>query len=108
MGDLLTLTDKNFEDEVIKSQIPVLIDFWAAWCAPCYMVAPIVEELAEEYDGKLKVGKLDVDSHGSIAQRYKVLAIPTLLIFKEGKVVSQIIGATPKKDLKHHIDKILA
>jgi thioredoxin 1 len=108
MGDLLALTEKNFEDEVIKSQVPVLIDFWAEWCAPCHMVSPIVEELAKEYNGKLKVGKLDVDANGSIAQRYKILAIPTILIFKKGQVASQIIGAAPKKDIRSNIDKVLA
>lgn len=108
MGNLLALTEKNFEDEVIKSKVPVLIDFWAEWCAPCHMVSPIVEELAKEYDGKLKVGKLDVDANGSIAQRYKILAIPTILIFKKGQVASQIIGAAPKKDIRSNIDKVLA
>ncbi len=106
--NLLTLTDKNFEEEVLKSDIPVLIDFWAEWCTPCHMVSPIVEELAKEYNGKLKVGKLDVASNGSIAQQYKIMAIPNLLIFKEGKVVSQIIGAVPKKDITSEIDKVLA
>ncbi len=108
MGEQIQLTDQNFEDEVIKSDTPVLVDFWAEWCGPCHMIAPIVKELAAEYDGKLKVGKLDVDAYGSIAQRFRILSIPTVIIFKNGQVASQIVGAVPKKDLKQHIEKSLA
>jgi len=108
MSDLLQITDQNFETEVLKSDKPVLIDFWAQWCGPCRMIAPIVEELASEYNGKLKVAKLDVDAYGSIAQQYKILSIPTVMIFKDGKVASQIVGAVPKKDLVKHVEKVLA
>ena len=89
MAELTKLTDQNFEDEVVKSDVPVLVDFWAEWCNPCRMIAPIVEELATEYDGKLKVCKLDVDAHGSIAQQFKILSIPTVIIFKDGKEIKR-------------------
>jgi len=89
-------TDQNFEDEVIKSDIPVLVDFWAIWCGPCKMIAPIVEQLAEELSGKVKIGKLDVDSNQQTSIKYGIRGIPTLLIFKDGKVVDTIVGAVPK------------
>lgn len=103
MANTLVLNDQNFEDEVVKSDIPVLIDFWAEWCAPCRMIAPIVEELAAEYDGKIKVGKLDVDNNPQVSMNYGIRSIPTLLIFKDGNPVEQITGAVPKKVI---IDKI--
>lgn len=90
-------TDDNFESEVLKSDKPVLIDFWAVWCSPCKIIAPIVEELANEYDGKVKIGKLDVDSNQQTSIKYGVRSIPTLLIFKDGKLKDTIIGAVPKK-----------
>jgi len=108
VGEMIKLTDQNFESEVVKSEIPVLVDFWAEWCGPCRMIAPIVEEFAKEYNGKLKVCKLDVDAHGSIAQQFKILSIPTVIVFKDGKVASQIVGAVPKKEFQKHIDKVLA
>jgi thioredoxin 1 len=89
-------TDQNFEEEVIKSDIPVLVDFWAVWCGPCKMIAPIVEQLAEELSGKVKIGKLDVDSNQQTSIKYGIRGIPTLLIFKDGKVVDTIVGAVPK------------
>jgi thioredoxin 1 len=92
----LTFTDDNFEAEVIKSDIPVLIDFWAAWCGPCRMIAPIVEELAVEYEGKFKIGKLDVDENQQTAIKYGVRSIPTVLLIKDGEVKETIIGAVPK------------
>ncbi len=107
MGEMIKLTDQNFDSEVIKSEIPVLVDFWAEWCGPCRMIAPIVEEFAKEYNGKLKICKLDVDAHGSIAQQFRILSIPTVIIFKDGKVASQIVGAVPKKEFQKHIDKVL-
>lgn len=91
------ITDDNFKSEVIDSDKPVIIDFWAVWCGPCKMIAPIVEELAVEYDGKIKVGKLDVDSNQQTSIKYGVRSIPTLLIFKDGKLKDTIIGAVPKK-----------
>jgi thioredoxin 1 len=102
----VTLTDENFETEVIKSNIPVLIDFWAVWCGPCRIIAPIVEELAKEYDGKIKIGKLDVDNNQQAAIRYGVRSIPTLLIFKDGKVVDTIIGAVPKNHLVQKLNAV--
>ena len=98
------ITDANFQKEVLNSDKPVLVDFWAVWCAPCKMVAPVVEELAKEYDGKLKVGKLDVDSNQEVSMKYGIRSIPTLMVFKGGKVVEQIIGAVPKRNL---VEKVI-
>lgn len=89
----VVVTQNNFEAEVLKSEIPVLVDFWAGWCMPCKMIAPILEDLAESYAGKLKVAKLEVDDAPGIAEEYKIISIPTLLIFKEGKVVNKYVGA---------------
>jgi len=101
------ITDSNFQNEVLNSDKPVLLDFWAEWCGPCKMIAPVVEELAKEYDGKLKVGKVDVDSNQQTSMQYGVRSIPTLLIFKGGKVVDQLIGAVPKKMLAEKVTKHL-
>ncbi len=103
----IELTNSNFQSEVIESSIPVLVDFWATWCGPCRMIAPVIEELASEYDGKLKVGKVDVDNYQQLAMQYGIRSIPTLLIFKNGTVVEQIIGAVPKKALVDKISKHL-
>ncbi len=94
-----TFTDQNFEEEVIKSNLPVLVDFWAVWCGPCKMIAPIVEQLADELSGKVKIGKLDVDSNQETSIKYGIRGIPTLLIFKDGKVVDTIVGAVPKANI---------
>lgn len=92
----VTITDQNFETEVLKSSQPVLIDFWAVWCGPCRAIAPVVEQLAGEYEGKVKIGKLDVDENPETAVKYGVRSIPTLLLFKNGQVVDTIIGAVQK------------
>jgi thioredoxin 1 len=103
----LELNETNFEQEVLKATIPVLVDFWAVWCGPCKMIAPIVDEFAVEYEGKLKIAKVDVDNQQQIAMQYGVRSIPTLLIFKSGKVVEQIVGAAPKKLLVEKLSKHL-
>jgi thioredoxin 1 len=103
----VTITDDNFNVEVLQSDKPVLIDFWAVWCGPCKMIAPIVEELAVEYDNKVKIGKLDVDNNQQSAIKYGVRSIPTLLIFKNGKVADTIIGAVPKVHIKQKLDSVL-
>lgn len=107
MADL-KLTDQNFKQEVLDSKDPVLVDFWAEWCQPCRIVSPIVEELAKDYEGKLKVGKLNVDENGATAQSYGVMSIPSLLIFKNGEVVKTMIGAQSKDNFKREIDSILS
>lgn len=106
MADV-TFTDQNFEQEVLKSETPVLVDFWAAWCAPCRIVSPVVEELAKEYEGKIKVGKLNVDENPQSSSSYGVMSIPTLLIFKGGKPVKTMIGAQGKENFKKGIDEVL-
>jgi thioredoxin 1 len=98
------ITDANFEQEVIKSEIPVLLDFWAVWCGPCKMIAPFVEEISGEYSGKVKVGKVDVDNNPQISMQFGIRSIPTLLVFKNGKVVDQIIGAVPKNSITSKLD----
>lgn len=101
------ITDDNFENEVIKSDKPVLIDFWAVWCGPCKLIAPIVEEIAVEYDRKIKVGKLDVDSNQQTSIKFGVRSIPTLLLFKDGKLKETIIGAVPKKNIVEKLNSAL-
>jgi thioredoxin 1 len=101
----IEITDANFETEVLKSPTPVLVDFWAVWCGPCKAIAPVVEEMASEYNGKLKVGKMDVDNNPDVPMRYGVRGIPTLMVFKGGKVVEQIVGALPKKAI---VEKVQA
>ncbi len=103
----MEMTDANFDAEVLKSDKPVLVDFWAVWCGPCKMIAPTVEELANEYEGKLKVGKVDVDNNQQVAQKFGVRSIPTLLIFKGGRVVEQVVGAVPKRALVEKLTKHL-
>lgn len=98
------ITDNNFDQEVLKSDIPVLVDFWAVWCGPCKMIAPVVEELAGEYQGKVKIGKLDVDNNPNTAMKYGIRSIPTLLIFKNGNIVDQIVGAVPKNTISQKLE----
>ncbi|PYV83549.1 MAG: thioredoxin [Acidobacteria bacterium] len=99
-GNLFEFTDNNFESEALKSDKPVLVDFWAPWCAPCRMVGPIIEELAGNYSDKIKVGKLNTDDNPGIASRYGIMSIPTILLFKNGEIVERIVGAAPKKDFE--------
>lgn len=103
-----TFTDQNFEEEVIKSNLPVLVDFWAVWCGPCKMIAPIVEQLADELSGQVKIGKLDVDSNQETSIKYGIRGIPTLLIFKDGKVVDTIVGAVPKANILSKLQPFIA
>ena len=108
MGSTIPVTDQTFEEEVLKSEIPVLVDFWAEWCGPCKIIAPILDELSTEYEGKLKIAKVDVDSNAQKAGEYGVRGIPTLLIFKSGEPADQVVGAVPKATLKARIDKVLS
>jgi thioredoxin 1 len=107
MASTKEVTDANFETEVLKADTPVLVDFWAPWCGPCRMVAPIVEELSQEYAGKVKFVKLNTDDNVMTASRYGIRSIPTLLVFKGGDAVGQIIGFRPKGDLKKRLDAVI-
>lgn len=104
---LLHFNERNFKKEVLDSPFPVLVDFWAEWCGPCRAISPIVEELAKEYAQKLKIGKLNVDENSKVAAKYGIMSIPTLLFFKNGKVVEQVVGALNKNDLKRKIEQNL-
>ena len=104
MSKALKFTDDSFEDDVLNSEKPVLVDFWAEWCGPCRMVGPVVDELAGEYEGKAKIGKVNVDENSEISTKYGIRSIPSLLIFKDGEVVDQIVGAVPKNQLKKQLD----
>ncbi|NOY53831.1 MAG: thioredoxin [Deltaproteobacteria bacterium] len=104
---IITLNDQNFENEVKESKIPILVDFWAEWCAPCRMVAPVLDELAEEFDGKVKIGKVNVDQNRTVAAQYGVMSIPTLILFKNGELVEQMVGAQPKENLQKVLQSAL-
>ena len=108
MSHPVDVTDDTFDADVLKADVPVLVDFWADWCAPCKMIAPIVEDLADEYDGRVKFAKLDVDSNPRTAMSYGVRGIPTLLVFKDGVPVNQVVGAVPKSVLKGKLEESLA
>lgn len=96
----VTITKQNFDGEVLESKVPVLVDFWAEWCMPCKMVAPVLQEIARDYEGQLKIGKVNVDEEHDLATRYNVVSIPTLFLFKEGKVVKQQVGAVPRPKIE--------
>jgi thioredoxin 1 len=105
-NDVVTVGDSTFEEEVLKSNVPVLVDFWATWCGPCKAIAPTVDELAREYKGKVKVAKLDVDHNQQVAQKFGIRSIPTLLLFKDGRVVDSMIGVVSKAKLVDAFNKV--
>ena len=107
-SNLLTLTEDNFSEEVLNASPPVMVDFWADWCGPCKMIGPIIDELANDYDRRAKFGKVNVDEQSALATQYGIRAIPTLLIFKNGEVVDQVVGLRTKRDLKANLDKYIA
>jgi thioredoxin 1 len=107
MADILQVTDETFENEIVKSDLPAVVDFWAAWCGPCKMVGPVVEELAKEYEGKVKVAKMDVDQNRQTPAQFGIRNIPTLIFFKGGEVANTIIGAQPKSAIEEEIKKLL-
>ncbi len=104
--NVVTLTLENFDKEVLQSATPVLVDFWAEWCGPCKMLSPILDELAGEYDGRVKIAKVNIDEHQELATRYGIQSIPTLLLFAQGQVTDQIVGLRSKKDLKSRFDRV--
>jgi thioredoxin 1 len=104
--NIVTLTQDNFAKEVIQSAQPVLVDFWAEWCGPCKMIAPILDELADEYQGRVRIGKVNIDDHQELAAQYGIRSIPTLLLFKQGQVADQIVGLRSKRDLKASFDRV--
>ena len=105
---IVTLTKENFGTEVLQSSSPVLVDFWAEWCGPCKMIAPILDELADEYDGRIKIGKVNIDDQQGVAAEYGIRAIPTLLLFNKGQVADQIVGLRSKRDLKASFERVAA
>lgn len=107
-GSYIEIASKeDFDEKVLKSKLPVLVDFWAPWCGPCRMVTPVVEELAKEYTGKMVVAKVNTDENSDVSYAYRIMSIPTLILFKDGKEINKMIGALPKEELKSFIDKYL-
>ena len=106
--DIITLTQDNFAKEVLQSPTPIVVDFWAEWCGPCKMMGPILDELAEEYNGRLRVGKVNIDEHQQLAGQYGIQSIPTLLLFSQGQVTEQVVGLRSKRDLKTKFDRVAA
>ncbi len=104
--NIVTLTQENFDAEVLKASSPVLVDFWAEWCGPCKMIGPILDEIADEYSGKVKIGKVNIDQEQALASEYGVRAIPTLLLFHQGQVADQMVGLRSKRDLKSSLDRV--
>jgi thioredoxin 1 len=107
-ANIVVLNEGNFSEQVLKSTTPVVVDFWAEWCGPCKMIAPVLDELAGEYDGKVKIGKVNIDEFQQIAINYGINSIPTLLFFKNGQVADQVVGMRSKRDLKASFDRVLA
>ncbi len=107
MGDILEVSDESFESEIINSEIPSMVDFWAEWCGPCKKVGPVVEELAGEYEGKIKIAKMDVDHNRQTPAKFGIRNIPTLILFKGGEVVNTIVGAQPKSSIEEELKKLL-
>jgi thioredoxin len=107
MSNELVLTDESFEKEVLKASDPVVVDFWAPWCGPCRMLAPVLDELAKEFAGKVRVGKINTDEHPKAATRFRISAIPTLLFFKGGELKQQLVGVHPKAEIKKHLESLL-
>lgn len=106
--NIVTLTQENFSKEVLESSKPVLVDFWAEWCGPCKMLGPILDELAQEYDGRVRIGKVNIDEHQDLASKFGIRSIPTLLLFRQGEVADQIVGLRSKRDLKASFDRVAA
>jgi thioredoxin 1 len=106
--NIVVLTQENFSKEVLESPQPVLVDFWAEWCGPCKMLAPILDELAQEYDGRVRIGKVNIDEHQNLAAQFGIRSIPTLLLFQQGQVADQIVGLRSKRDLKTSFDRVAA
>jgi len=107
MADLMEVTDENFDKEIIDSSLPAMVDFWAEWCGPCKMVGPVVKELAGEYQGRIRIAKMDVDKSRNIPAKFGIRSIPTLILFKEGKVAQTIVGAHPKSYIDEELKKLL-
>jgi thioredoxin 1 len=107
-ANIVYASESNFDQEVLKASTPVLVDFWAEWCGPCKMLAPVLDELAGEYDGKVKIAKVDIDQNPNLATQFRVSAIPTILFFKNGQVMEQVVGLKSKRDLKATLDRLAA